>query len=130
MCKASMYAKHVEQAEKGVQYGIGTSQHGLPAFHPKGKTTAECVSCVKDGEVLTLLRIPFDVQRKHRVAENAVVTFVDTGDNRHDLIRFENGTQVSLGEFAGKGVIAYVGALERPGVSDLSPVRKREIVRS
>lgn len=112
MCKASIYAPKVEPAKEGKTYGIGISQHGLGAFHPLGQTTKECVVCVQDGMIVTLSGIPETLQVKYELEKDEVATFIDTGDNRHDLLDFGDGRRITLFCLANAGVQAGVGVPE------------------
>lgn len=109
MCKASLWSKHHEMARQGETHAIGISDHGLPALHPVDKDPTACITCVPDKTVLTLSNIPPALQKKHHVADTAVVAFVDTGDNKHDMLNV-NGKIVPLADFADQGVMAYIGA--------------------
>lgn len=114
MCKASIVAERVERAKHGQHLEIGVSSYGLAAFHQKGTEVTDCVTCVKDGEKLTIWGISRELQEKYSIGAMENVVFVDSGDNKQDFLAFENGKQVPLFEFAGERVNVYVGELERP----------------
>ena len=115
MCKASLYAQHHTLAKEGETYAIGTSSHGLPAFHEPSVSPTSCIVCVTDGKLVSLGNIPSHLQTKHGIGESATATFVDTGDDRSDMLRLLTGRSVDLREFAGHGVTAYIGL---SGVAD------------
>lgn len=118
MCKGSLVAKNVIEAQKGARYQIGISSHGLPAFHPQGMKTEDCIACVKNGETLTLLGIPVALQQKHQIGATEKVTFIDTGDNTADKVRlWKTGKHIDLREFT-DSVTAYVGEILELDESD------------
>ncbi len=121
MCKASLWAKHHEMAKDGVTYGIGISDHGLPALHPVAVSAKECIACVPDGKVLTLSNVPVGLQKKHGIGPIATVTFVDTGDNAADMLKIAGAKLVPLAQFAGKGIRAYVGVSPDLVIDELEP---------
>lgn len=127
MCKASIVAKHVTDAREGERYQIGISSHGLGALHPEGATTAECVACVKHGATLTLTGIPAELRQKHGIREREIVGFIDTKNNRQDLLEF-GGRQIPLLEFANRGIAAYVGVPEVVHLAAPMPTLPREAV--
>ena len=132
MCKASVVAHHVTNARPGESYQIGISSHGLGAFHPEGKTTEECVACVKNGTMLTFSAIPRALRRQFGLKDIATAKFIDTGDNQHDLLEFENGQQPYLHDFANHGIVAYVGvhqvaAAPQPSTTDHVSAPEREL---
>lgn len=129
MCKASLWAKHHEMARQGETHAIGISEHGLPALHPVGADPKQCITCVPDKTVLTLSNIPPDLQKKFGVGNSAVVAFVDTGDNKHDMLNV-SGRQVVLGEFADKGILAYVGVHAIDDGAGLGEPASREAVEA
>lgn len=88
---------------------MGVSSHNLAAVHPVGTPPAEAIVCVKNGTTLTLSGIPQELQTEHGIGASEMVEFVDTGDNRQDLLRFEDGREISLRTFANTGVSVYVG---------------------
>lgn len=110
MCKASLWSKHHEMAKQGQTYGIGISDHGLPALHPTGKKATDCIACVPNRTILTLANIPSAIQTKYGLGDTATVAFVDTGDNKHDMLDI-GGKKVMLTEFANRGISALVGAM-------------------
>ena len=112
MCKGSVAATHVADAQEGKTYDIGVSLHQLAVLHPAGIPAMEHVVCVKNGATLTLSGIPPELQTAHGIGDTEIVTFIDTSDNRQDLLEFEDGRRISLWDFANKGVAAYVGVKE------------------
>lgn len=47
-----------------------------------------------------------------------MATFLDTGDNSYDMLKFVNGTTIALDEFADHGIEAYVGAMPAAGEAE------------
>ena len=131
MCKASLWAKHHVTAKEGETYGIGVSDHGLPALHPAGQSAKDCIACVPNRTVLTLTNIPVKLQKQFGIGETATVMFVDTGDNQHDMLDI-GGRKVLLDDFTDRGISAYVGVKEEvlaEGAGLGAPVRQFEHVR-
>jgi hypothetical protein len=110
MCKESVVAKNVIDAVTGAGYGIGISSHNLAAFHPEGKSLAECVACVKNGTMITLDNIPPKLGQRLGIGTSAIVTFIDNSDNRQDAVQLESGQVVLLPEFANQGITMRVAA--------------------
>ncbi|HEY4517558.1 MAG TPA: hypothetical protein VJI74_01570 [Candidatus Paceibacterota bacterium] len=109
MCKASIVAKTTTKAVEGETYGIGKSNHGLGTAHPLGKTTADCVVCVQNDTMLTLIGIPTELRQQLQVRSQETARFVDTGDNAQDLIELHDGRRIPFVVFADKGIVACVG---------------------
>lgn len=116
MCKASIFANSTVPAEVGQTYGIQETNHRLGALVPEGMTAAECVACIRGVQVLTLTDISPAMQREYGIGPTEIVTFHEMeGDNTHavhDLVELEDGTRVSLVEFAHPDTRAYVGVRE------------------
>lgn len=109
MCKASITAERVRDATVGERYKIGTSDHNLGAFHPVDESPRDCVVCAANGAVLTLTNVPADLQQKFDIGAETTAEFVDTGDNSHDELRFDNGLSAVLVEFADRDVLVEIG---------------------
>lgn len=113
MCKGSVNAKKAVDAVHGQSLEIGVSKHGIGVFHARNVAVDDCVTCVKDGTVLTLRSIPADLQKKYQIGPMEIVRFTDQGDDTNDEIVFrKNGSDAILAEFANKGINVYVGELE------------------
>jgi hypothetical protein len=112
MCKASVMADKWEDSTDGQKLKIGVSDHGLGAFHKPGTPVAKCVVCVKNGMTLTLSNISATLRKKYGIGETEVIRFIDTGDNRHDLLAFANGKRAPLVDFANMGVEVTVGEVK------------------
>lgn len=128
MCKASITAKKVVDAKAGESYSIGISDHGLPAFHPPGQSTDECVACVKNGTRLTFEKLPVDVQAKYAIASSVSGTFVDTGDDDADHLELDDGTIFSLYDLAYTDTIVMLA--DEPattGASAAEPTEDKEL---
>ena len=117
MCKASIVAKAVIPAVVGQMYGIGVNPlHGFGVVHPIGQAPEDCVACVENGQRLTLSEIPSELQEHFGIKDTAVATFVDEGDNAHDMLMFDNGNEAVLCVFGDMGILAYVGELDLTGI--------------
>lgn len=128
MCKASIVAEYVAQAEEGETYAIGRSSHGLGALHPTNQTIAMCVVCVPDQAKVELDGIPVELQAQHGIGPRAAAVFVDTGANRHDLLAFSNGAEVPLWEFADQGVTMKVVETVKGSKGARDVVAQKELV--
>ena len=117
MCKASIVAKSVITAVVGEMYGIGINPlHNFGVVHPIGQAPEDCVACVKNGQRLTLSEIPTELQTHFGINDTATATFIDEGDNNHDMLLFDNGNEAVLCVFGGMGVNVYVGELDLTGI--------------
>lgn len=124
MCRGSVRARRTEPAVVGVDYQIGQAFYGKERSHrqgvlyasgngyepqagdDKGKIVA-CAACIESETRVMLSGIPPQLQKRLRLDQVAVVTFVpgaSTSRESQDQIRLDDGRQFKLWELADQGV--------------------------
>lgn len=124
MCRGSVRANRTELAVAGVDYQIGQSFYGSGRSYRQGVLYASgngyepqvgddqgkivaCAACVETKTRVMLSGIPQQLQDRLKVDQVVVADFVpgvDTARESQDQIRFDDGRQFTLWEFADQGV--------------------------
>jgi hypothetical protein len=119
MCGASHAVKVTREALRGRLYSIATvdslnttSPAKLGALHLPGESVETCVYCLRDGQDVVLLNLPAWLRRKHKLAQVVQATFRRASRfYRDDILDFDDGKRTQFREFAHRGILLHVGAM-------------------
>lgn len=143
MCRGSIRARRTEPAVAGVDYQIGKSFYGNERSYRQGVLYASgngyepqvgddqgkivaCAACIRKKTRVMLSGIPQQLQDRLKVDQVVVADFVpgvDTARESQDQIRFDDGRQFKLWEFADQGVTLSLVMAEADSDSRTAPMK-------
>ncbi len=95
MCKASIEAGKVRDAQEGDRTVLGTSQYGFPQLQRTRDIDDDCVTCPKIGQNMHFANVPSKLQGTMGVPGRFEAAFVEEDDDEPDSIFYE-GRQIDL----------------------------------
>lgn len=129
MCKASIEAGKVRNAQEKDRTILGTSPYGFPQLMRTQDMGDGCVTCPKIGQSMHFVNVPLELQETMGVPGRFVAAFVEEEDDVPDTIFYE-GRQIDLMALAqySQGQVDLVKKVHVTMVSVMSPEERQKMI--